>query len=109
MKKFQIRLNEKFEVTKSRLPLQEAKMLRKIAGVLMVAAMFAASAASAHQVHYAMAAADAKPAMQPLPGKVYTALAADAGAAKAEALAQCRDAGNGSCNVIGSGPLSHGH
>ncbi len=84
-------------------------MLRKIAGVLMVAAMFATSAAYAHQVHYAMAAADANPAMQPLPGKVYAALAADAGAAKAEARAQCRDSGNGNCAVIGSGALSHGH
>ena len=70
---------------------------RKIAGILMVAAFFAASTAHAHQVHYAMAAPDAKSAMQPLPGKAYTA------------LAQCRDAGNGNCAAIGSGALSHGH
>lgn len=84
-------------------------MLRKIAGILMVAAFFAASAAHAHQVHYAMATPDARAAMQPFPGKVYAALAGDAGAAKAEALAQCQDAGNGNCTVIGSGALSHGH
>ena len=80
-------------------------MPRKIAGILMVAV----SAARAHQVHYAMAAADARTAMQPLPGKVYTALADDAGTARAGALAQCRDAGNDNCAAIGSGALSHGH
>ena len=84
-------------------------MPRKIAGIPMVAAFFAASAAHAHQVHYAMAAADARTSMQPLPGKVYTALAHDAGTARAGALAQCRDAGNGNCAAIGSGALSHGH
>ena len=84
-------------------------MLRKIAGIPTVSVFFAASAAHAHQVHYAMATADAKAAMLPFPGQVYTALAGDAGAAKAEALAQCRDAGNGNCTVIGSGALSHGH
>lgn len=84
-------------------------MLRKIAGILTVAAIFAASAALAHPVHYAMAVADAKPALQPLPGKVYTALADDVGAARAEALAQCREATNRDCIVIGSATLSHGH
>ena len=84
-------------------------MLRQIAGILMVVAFFAASAAHAHQAHYAIAAADAAPAMQPFPGKVYAAIAGNAGAAKAEALAQCRDAGNGNCAVIGSGALLHGH
>ena len=84
-------------------------MLRKIAGILAVVAVCTASAAVAHPIHYAMAVADTKPAVQPLPGKVYTALADDTGAAKAGALAQCRDAGNGDCVVIGSGALSHGH
>ncbi len=84
-------------------------MLRKIAGILAVVAIFAASAAVAHPIHHAMAVADAKPALQQLPGKVYTALANDAGAAKAEALAQCREATNRDCTVIGSGTLSHGH
>ncbi|MCY3754063.1 MAG: hypothetical protein OXG99_08250 [Alphaproteobacteria bacterium] len=84
-------------------------MLTKIAGILTVVAIFAASAAHAHPVHYAMAVAHAMPAMQPLPGKVYTALAGDAAAAKAEALAQCHDAGHDDCNVISSGALSHNH
>lgn len=82
-------------------------MLRKLAGITMVVAFFAASAAHAHHVHYAMATDDAKAVMQPFPGKVYTALAGDAGAAKAEALAQCQDAGNGDCAIIGSGALPH--
>ncbi len=84
-------------------------MPRKIAGIPMVAAFFAASAARAHQFHYAMAAADARTFMQPLPGKVYTALADDAGTARAGALAQCRNAGNDNCANIGSDALSHGH
>ncbi len=84
-------------------------MLRKIAGILTVVAMFAASAAHAHSVHYAMAATDATLAVQPLPGKVYTALAGDTALAKAEALAQCRDAGHDSCTVVGSGVLLHRH
>lgn len=75
----------------------------------MVVAVFAASAAHAHPTHYAMAAANAMPAMQPLPGKVYTALAGDGAAAMAGALAQCRDAGHDGCAVIGSGALSHRH
>ncbi len=83
--------------------------MKKIAGILTVAAIFAASAAHAHPVRYAMATADAKPVVLPLPGKVYTALAGDDGAARAEALAQCRDAETRDCAVIGSGALSHSH
>ena len=84
-------------------------MLRKIAGIVTVAAMFAVAAAQAHTVHYAMAAADSRPLLLPLPGKVYTALAGDAAAAKAEALAQCAGAGHRNCAVIGGGALSHRH
>jgi hypothetical protein len=82
-------------------------MLRKVAGILTVAAICAASVAVAHPVHYAMAAADAKPALQPLPEKVYTALAGDRDAARARALADCRKATNRDCVVIASGALAH--
>ena len=88
---------------------KEEELLEKIAGILTAAAIFAASAAHAHPIHYAMAAIDAKPVILPLSGRVYTALAGDSGAAKAEALAQCRDAENRDCAVIGSGALPHPH
>ena len=82
-------------------------MLRTIAGILTVAAICAASGAVAHPVHYAMAAADAKPALQPIPEKVYTALAGDRDAARARALAACRKATDRDCVVIGSGAVAH--
>ena len=47
-------------------------MLKKFAGIPTVSAICAASAAQAHQVHYAMAVADPKPAMQPMPGNIFT-------------------------------------
>ena len=84
-------------------------MLKKVAGILTVAAFFAAPAAHAHPVHYAMATADVKPFLLPLPGKVYAVLAGDAGAAKAEALAQCRDTENRDCTVLADGALPHPH
>ena len=82
-------------------------MLKKFAGILTVSAICAASAAQAHQVHYAMAAADPNPAMQPMPVNVFTALAGDAGMAQAAAIAKCRNAGKRNCTVIGSGTLPH--
>ncbi len=84
-------------------------MLKKFAGILTVSAICAASAAQAHQVHYAMAAADAKPVMQPIPGDVFTAMAGSAGKAQAAALAKCRKAGKRNCAVIGRGTLPHKH
>ncbi len=84
-------------------------MLKKFAGILTVSAICAASAAQAHPVHYAMAAADAKSAIQPMPGNVSTALAGSAGKAEAAALAKCRKAGKGTCTVIGKGTLPHKH
>ena len=68
-------------------------MLKKFAGILTVSAICAASAAQAHQVHYAMAAAGAQPVMQPMPDNVFTAMAGDAGKAQAAVLAKCRKAG----------------
>ena len=82
-------------------------MLRKLAGILIVATVCTATLAVAHPIHYAMAVADVKPALQPLPDKVYTALAGDADAAQTRALADCRKATNRDCVVIGSGALAH--
>lgn len=84
-------------------------MLKKFAGILTVSAICAASAAQAHQVRYAMAAATAKPVAQLLPGDVFTALASDAGKAQAAALAKCRKAGKRNCTVIDRGTLPHKH
>ena len=82
-------------------------MLKKIFGILTASAICAASAAQAHQVHYAMAAAETRPVMQPLPNDVFTALAGEARKAQAAALAKCRKAGKRTCIVIGSGTLPH--
>ncbi len=84
-------------------------MLRTLAGILVVATVCASTLAVAHPVHYAMAVSDANPALQSLLGKVHTALAGDADAARAEVLAQCRKATNRDCVVIGNGTLSHAH
>lgn len=84
-------------------------MLRKLQGVLIVATVCAATLAVAHPAHYAMAVAGTKPVSQALPDKVYSAVAGDTGAARAQALAQCRDATNRDCVVIGDGPLAHVH
>ena len=54
-------------------------MHRKLAGILIVATVCTATLAVAHPIHYAMAVADVKPALQPLPDKVYTALAGRCG------------------------------
>ena len=80
-----------------------------IAGVLTVAAICAASIAVAHPVNYAMAIAETKAASQTLPAKAYTALASDVDAARAGALAQCRQAPDRDCVVIGSGAVAHDH
>ncbi|MCY4548915.1 MAG: hypothetical protein OXC28_11155 [Defluviicoccus sp.] len=80
-----------------------------IAGVLTVAAICAATLAVAHPVQYAMAITETKAASQSLPAKAYTALASDADAARAGALAQCREATNRDCVVIGSGAVEHDH
>ena len=82
-------------------------MLRKLAGILIVATVCTATLAVAHPIHYAMAVADVKPALQPRPDKVYTELAGDADAAQTRALADCRKATNRDCVVIGSGALAH--
>ena len=84
-------------------------MYSKLAGFLIVAAICASTAAVAHPVYYAMAVADTKVASLSLPAKAYTALARDSGAAKTDALAQCRKAANRDCVVIGSGAVSHAH
>ena len=84
-------------------------MVGKIAGILTVAALGAANVAFAHPVHYAMAVAGARTAALALPATAHTALAGDADAARAEALARCREATGGDCVVIGGGTLPHGH
>ena len=84
-------------------------MLRTLQAIPIVATMCAATLAVAHPVHYAMAVAGTKPVSQGLPDKVYSAVAGDAGAARAQALAQCRNATNRTCVVIDAGPLAHVH
>ena len=84
-------------------------MHNKIAGILTIAAIVTASAALADPVHYAMAVAETNAASRSLPAKAYTALAGDVDAARADALAQCRDATKRDCVVIGTGEVAHTH
>ena len=84
-------------------------MLRTLAGILIVATVCAATLAAAHPVHYAMAVAGTKQASLAVSETVYTALAGDTGAARDKALAQCREATNRDCVVIGSGAVAHAH
>ena len=84
-------------------------MLRTLAGILVVATVGAATLAVAHPVHYATAVAGAKQASLAISETAYTALAGDTGAARDKALAQCREATNRDCVVIGSGAASHAH
>lgn len=84
-------------------------MLRTLQAILIAATVCAATLAVAHPAHYAMAVAGTKPVSHALPDKVYSAVAGDAGAARARALAQCRKATNRDCVVIDEAPFAHVH
>ena len=83
--------------------------MKIIAGILTATAICVASAAQAHPVHYAVAAADASPTLRPIPKRVHTALGDNTGEARAAARAQCRKAAKRDCTVIAKGTLPHPH
>ena len=84
-------------------------MLRTLAGILVVATVCAATLVVAHPIHYATAVAGPKQASLAVSQTAYTALAGDTSAARAKALAKCREATNRDCVVIGGGAASHFH
>lgn len=84
-------------------------MLRKAAGILTASVICIASAVQAHPVHYAMAVVDVRSNLLPSPDNVYSAVANEAGKARADALEKCRKAWERDCIVIGSGTISHPH